>query len=775
MRIWKRMGMLVLALCAVMSLISEQLTDADAVAYNDFYIRVKDTVENKDVFAKIDIYVGGEKKITVDANTDVGWHLDDLGVGSFTTFTAKLQVPAGYTCVEPEKTFKRGDDDLQFKIMKTYDLTVTIQDSFGNRLSGKNFTIKTPSPSVTYTTDGNGQFVLRGIVGHVTATAEAANEFGTTVSGSALMKETQSITLTVPVQQKVRLTLNSQAASGASITTATVKVGDTTLKHVGGNAYEGLVNRTGSSDSFSVSIAANGYHSVTDTITVGSSQFNKTYNLQLQGMVLTDGSGTEVGSTVSMSTGSSYVWQVKPETIPEGASYRISADGLSSHVNLGWDEGGKKWTLTPKLATSSALAVRVECVLNNQVVSTKNISLTVAKGSSPYPAAPSVTGSFMDSSSVTINLPGDRKLAQKLTVTATGGENGLNVTRTFTDLSQNSFNMNLGSAILRGDVTFSFAYESDAVTYTGSGPAAVTKTFYQMVSKRSLAQSVYEYTGGEIKPTVSGEEIEGLSYGTFINDNGDFTFSVPTNLSPAPIKMTVDNDFTFDPMGIYTATYNDCPYGVTVRLKPYYTVGPSPFDSSVYLNSYILFYTVGPRNLTISAENQTIPYTATPENKVTAGEGQLLSGHSVTAQVAVNGDKLDVVPGSVKVVDGNGASVSRYYTVGYESGELTYTQSQPTITLDESKYHTQYTYGDSVTAPFDAVSVTGAYPGDVKFRWTHNETGRTQLWSDAAPRDAGTYTFLAFTEENSNTKYAQSEEGTFTIGKKDLYAASLEG
>ncbi|MBQ3487606.1 MAG: hypothetical protein IJA71_04890, partial [Clostridia bacterium] len=749
----KKLSRLLLALLMLSVLLLPAL-ELEVQAYRSIYLRVYDRCTN--TYMGIPIHVTGNGVDVTVYNTDdlVAAGLEE---GRTYTFSASYD---GYETPTTQITLPRGTGssaDVNYYVYKQYDVTVTVRDTLGQPLSGQSVQVSHPDLNATYTTDGNGQFTVKDIRGLFTVKAQVTVD-GETVSGSVIAREDQSLELTVPLRQKVSVKLTN---GSADITQATVTVGDARLTHVGGNVYEGSVVRTAQTVSLPLKISAKGYVPVEETVSVGGSPLSKTYALRLLGASLVDGSGTAVAGSVELQTGSSYVWTAEDSTVPEGAVCTLrDVDGtLDGHVAL--VQSGNSWTVTPTAATSSAGTLRLEYRIGSETVASRDVRVTVARGSCAYPAAPTLTSPTLDASAATFRLPADLKLAKSLTVTATGGEEGISVSQTYTDLSSGTVTLPLSDGVVRGRVSFSFAYTSDAVDYTGSAPGS-SADFYALVARRSLAASAFEYTGSPIKPTVGGSEVASHSYASYCS--GDYPFMIQEEA--APTGLTSDNTLTFQLIpGLGSPqTYYSCPYGVTVRLKPYYTVGTD--GSGGYITSYTLFYTVVPRSLTVIAEDQTIPYATQPANSVRAGDGQLLPGHSVTATVRLDSARtgLEVEEGSVKVWDGT-TDVSKYYDVtAYVPGILTATQSATTVRIPDS-YPRDYVYGDTVALP--EAEVTGAYASDVRYVWTDSQGAPVEQ-----PRNAGSYTLTASIDETAQTT-ASSDSVQITIGKRPVTVTSL--
>ena len=111
------------------------------------------------------------------------------------------------------------------------------------------------------------------------------------------------------------------------------------------------------------------------------------------------------------------------------------------------------------------------------------------------------------------------------------------------------------------------------------------------------------------------------------------------------------------------------------------------------IKSYTYGYlTISPRPITVTAQDQSIVYSAAPDTtKVTAED--LLTGHSITdatltpASTDVTTTPVDLTPSKAVITDGTN-DVSANYSVTYKPGKLTITPKTvtPTITLTPNKY-----------------------------------------------------------------------------------------
>lgn len=753
----KKLRKWALALAAVLLLSSPAMV-MEAEAIGSIHLRVADQCTRQNV-PGIAVRITGND---IDKTAYDGDDLKKLGLKEGYTYTFSAS-HYGYAIDDQQITMPQGSDssaDVNFFVNQLCDLTVKVQNSLGQAIPNQEVRISSSGRDRTYKTGSDGTLIVEDIRGVMGPAAETTYN-GVTVSGSTggSVQLNPTITLTIPIYQEVSLKLEN---GSAPITQAAVTLGDTQLNHVGNNVYQGAVLRTAETTNLALKITAKGYQTVTDTLAVGASPVSKTYTMQTTGITLVDSNGAEVGDPQQLQTGYTYTWSIDENTVPEGAtcSLRDTDSQLATYVTM--TQNGLQWNLTPIRPTDEAitLELELECKVGNQGVTSRILDITVAKGTVSTPNAPSIDENAINQTSATFQLPSNLKLAQELTVTATGA---VSERKIFTDLSQGTVTMALSGSVLRGEVTFSFDYKSAVIDYTGTASTRTVK-FYQQVPKRTLPQTEYAYTGSGIKPVVSGEEIASISYGSYTN-NPYLPMKIQNEENPW--KLTQDNTLSFSFMGGTPSEYKNCPYGVEVKLKEYYTVEPR-FSGTTPPTSYELFYTIVPRPLTVTAEDQTIPYAAAPADNVRAGDGQLLDGHHITAEVevdAANG-KLNAVADSVKVWNGT-EDVTKYYNVTQcVPGALTTTKAAATtVEIQEAGYARNYTYGETI--PLPDVAVTGAYKSDVQYRWT-NAAGKEV----AQPRNVGTYTLTAYTEENENTR-AASDTITITIGQKKLTVSDV--
>ena len=660
------------------------------------------------------------------------------------------------------------------------------------------------------------------------------NKYGTPTSGS-FKSNLSEVVLTVDrydiglqvnlkndagntVNSGVTVTMNGRSDSTAPYTFDNLREGSTYKVAVSGNGYEYSTNYT---------VQRTGVTSRTLDMNIGTAKFPMYVQVNLGGQPVS-GATVKYGDTILPETGTKGLYSEKvpdgkqnleisgagltdlnvygvevtsagyPADSPYNATVSIYpiaihnlptdnklAIGTSHKLEVGSSYDKNKisgatysWTSSnPTVATVSdngvvtplttgEVTITATCTYGTASRSTSQ-TLTVEQGTGPM-----ISGTLSENTvnvrTETITLPGNVLGAKKLTVTAVSTDaNGTPVNKSLVvenPVAGSRHTMDFGQ-ILRGPVTYTFVYESDVYAFS-TDKATVTKTYLQTLSVGSLAHDQYEYTGAAIKPVPSGLEAGTytLSYASVYRFEYDgvtsyWTIQEETN----PNKLTTDNDIRIITILGDPFTYEDCLYAVIVTGN----------SAAYYTGSYTLPYRVVPRSLTVIAEDQNIPYATTEidTTAVKAGDGQLLSGHTITGTVQLTGEnKLSVVQGSVRVMNGS-TDVSRYYSIEeYRDGVLgTVQNTQTDVDIMEDSYNTVYTYGDLISTP--AVTVSGAYASDVLFSWYNKDTqtpDEAQSWDVVgAPKNVGTYIVVAYTEENDHTS-AASDSIEIVINKRTL-------
>lgn len=572
--------------------------------------------------------------------------------------------------VTPDK-----DGKVHVDVYPASRVQITVKSSQGYVMGGQEVTLNLPlGEKKTAVTDTNGvaDFGYIRSLYEVSAEVSYTDPDGTTKIANTgdfrVGDSDRNVTLTVPKRQLFNIQVNSNAI-GSGITNAQVILGGTTLSHQGYGLYQGMIVRNSVlNQSFVLSISAPGYKSVSDSYNISTTNtFSKTYGLDLAPVALSDSSGNSIGSSLQLYTGEGYKMSV---TLPDKASLTYSSINSQIGNYMSFSTSGNTLTINPlnETASGQSITLNVGYTLNS-VKYTKAVAITIGQGNISGPAAPSITSSDLDATKVTFRLPSDLKMADKLTIVATGGvDNSVNKTQTYSNITSDGTLTMEFDKLLHGEVNFKCTYASSRVNYSSNSPVSVRKGFWKTVSNPSLEKTEYEYTGKPIRPVPQGENIKSLTYGSLLRGDminlivemGDFT------------KLTTDNDITHQLIeGLGSPiTYNDCPYVVTVTFDDYCTTG-APNSSGGYINFYQFFYTVVPRKLTVTVEDQTINInnTVLDQSKYSLTSGTLLDGHQLKVTLTPNVTSGSIAA-QVKVVNSTGGDVSKYYNVTVNEGKL---------------------------------------------------------------------------------------------------------
>lgn len=366
---------------------------------------------------------------------------------------------------------------------------------------------------------------------------------------------------------------------------------------------------------------------------------------------------------------------------------------------------------------------------------------TVGKGTAnfSFSAAPSMTYGTVDGNfTVNSDIPATLTVNSK-SVDIAAGENKIPVS---TWLSETP---NAGSHSFSYTLTpkqtglYDYYYMLPIFAYPNLPYTVTAKSISE--NSLTLAETEFLYDGNAHTPTAT---VSGL-----VNDS-DFTLAITDsegNAAASPVNA-----------GTYTVTAT---------------------GKGNYKDSLTASFVITPRDVTVTANDQTIFY-ASPIDESAYTSSGLLSGHTLKASVInANNDKNVTAGGvlrpdktSVKITAGE-EDVTGNYRINTQDGTLVIQKNESTSVAPAASSKT-FTYGDEISIPDFMVS--GAYDSDVKILWYNADTqtaADAKPWtSGSAPHNAGNYKISLLVEETANTSAASSEMD-ITISKKPLLITGM--
>ncbi|MBQ2818658.1 MAG: hypothetical protein IJF16_12100, partial [Clostridia bacterium] len=511
-------------------------------------------------------------------------------------------------------------------------LIVTVVDDTTNaRLAGKTFSIvgtgaSHSNTSGNYTTD-DGDF-NQDHLGQIrflgpeyiysaelvfTFAGDADYEYKTvTISRTSddWGNDTQKETIRLIPKRVVTVKLTNK--HGQSITGATVKVGSTLLTDRGNGEYYAKCTNT----THTLQVSANGYTGVTETFELNS-DITKEYTLECNPLVVKDGNTALTSETLLNIPGTESKTLTTDVPLDNNAALTTSvttgnADGLGISVS------GNNITITAKAVGEYKVTVTYTHGSNTESIT---FGVNVPKKQVDYPYTPYFSTNTFESSTVDVKSQvicfhgADSDIIHNVKITASGA---VNKTQIFNNISGNKVTMQLSDTPVQGEVTYSFEFFSDSLEYVkGDKPGTISRTYMLSVPDVtiSLDKNTYEYDGTNIKPKVANLDKDkySLEYGYYCLINSLSYFHSAS-------------DFTKPTEFAKVSNYQVISYAVRA-------VGNK--DNNYYSPEYkpagIAYYTVTKRNITLTADDQTIDFYETlDQNKVTIGGSGLASGETLT-------------------------------------------------------------------------------------------------------------------------------------------------
>lgn len=695
---------------------------------------------SKDVI-KLTVY--GTKNGTVQVGSYD--NLLDYGMEIGKSYSVSLPENCGYELYSheiklniPDDTYY-GDIGITYKIYKQYDLTVTVKDSLGDVIANATVAMKSPDGTKRVTTDSSGKATFKWIRGLYTVTASAEytdgqGNMGTAASGDISMRNgNQNITLTIPRKTKVSVKVSGllpgnvgsfdSDVSNATVTVKNKNGESVTLTRQPDGTYVGDAIRTAKgTDTFTVTVNAKGYHEKSFTVSSsGGAAISTSTELT---MVTPTVTGLTNGQQLTVAE--AYPVTIDLNSVPEDAILSLTSNNDKFRIT-GTDGS---WKVYPVDAGSAEIEAGIGSNPSDPselpvlyILNTYNV--TAARGTVAPPAAPALSGSADNATSETFTLPGDLKLAEKVTIRAQGG--GVDKTEVYSGITAGqSLTMDFGK-VIRGQVNYTYTYESSKTGY--SGPAANSKGYYVLLDPSSVTfshGSTIEYNGQQQVPTVSvaglSEDEYTVSYGSVVGADTQF---------PLYYK---DNDSFCYPNGIYEFTYT---FVFTNTTKPLYYYVEVLGNEAQYIKGGVQsLFQITKRNLTITAQDQAISAgESIDDSKVTIGGSGLASGHKIsytlTPTTTAPGTKGALEISNVKVMQGN-TDVTGYYNITINNGELInkVSASAVTVELPESVTYNGAPQKPAVLKVGDKVLTEGT---DYQAEYTENQfvgTAKVTFTSD---------------------------------------------
>lgn len=610
-------------------------------------------------------------------------YVSKYGFSRGKTYTVSINPNSGYELISTDFKILNdgylGANSDTIYITKQYTLTVKVVDSLGNSVTGKEVSLNLPDGTRKVTTDAAGTAVFSKIRGlystgnKIVASASYVNAFGETATaktGYIDMYNNKDHTVTLTIPSETKLSIKVQGVPGGNDTTtivdndisnATVTVKNKndesfTLTHQSDGTYTGAVKRTvNGSDTFSVTVSANGYQS--KTISVKSSNGNaisQTVSLPLADLTVNGITNNQV-----MTTGTAYTISIPESCIPEDAEFICKA--TNGNFNITGSNG--TWILVPTKEGSDGIDAGYKLTVSSPIQRTKYFNVTVNKGTVEYPAAPTPSSKDVDLASETFTLPSDLKLAQKLTIKAVNASGSTLNEQTFTDLTAGgTVTMKLSDSIVQGEVTYTYTYTSDSVTYTGTSPATGSKAYYKSISNVTIGSTTLVYNGQPQAPSVSGD-------GEYIVETGYYLFDS-------------DQYFVKDETVVPTENFSysiDFGAGSSNLTISNYVLKVKGDENKYYKGEISKTFTITKRPVTLTVKNQDITYgesIVSNSDAVTVSGSGLSSGHTLnltmvpsTSEPTQNGT---VTLSAHKIMNGSEEVTQHYFvTIENNPGKLT--------------------------------------------------------------------------------------------------------
>jgi len=455
------------------------------------------------------------------------------------------------------------------------------------------------------------------------------------------------------------VTATIKNSHGQPLTNATVKVGSRTLAHNGNGVYSGKCDF----GEQSVTVSAPGYSSHSATITINDNNVTTEYSLTDNTFLVKDGNTALTSKSVLNISGTESKTLTTDVPLDNNAALTASvtngnADGLGISVN------GNNITITAKAAGEYKVKVTYTHGSNTESIT---FGVKVPKKQVRYPYTPildpeSVTYAI-DKTTQEIRFNGaDEDIIHNVTITASYANGNVINTQTFNNISGSTVTMQLSDTPVQGVVTYSFEFFSDSLEYvSGDKPGTISRTYMLSVPDVtiSLDKNTYEYDGTNIKPEVKGLDKDkySLEYG-YCYDFNNF----PNSYQPA-------TDFTKPTEFAKVSNYQVKYYAVRAvgNEKNYYSSGFQPAG--------VAYYTVTKRNITLTADNQTIDFYETlDQSKVTIGGSGLASGETLTYTLSPQPDPTSnggtIAIDNIKIKRGT-KDVTQYYNITVQPGKYT--------------------------------------------------------------------------------------------------------
>lgn len=332
---------------------------------------------------------------------------------------------------------------------------------------------------------------------------------------------------------------------------------------------------------------------------------------------------------------------------------------------------------------------------------------------------------------------------------------------------------------LSGIKSYSLSYvrggsAAPAVTDQGNGVFAITgmesRTEYQFTltatdkADNTSTLPVTVSTSGKL--SLSGADVTVTGAGSYVYDG--------TKKEVSANDVTVTLNGTAVPKDEYDVTFSDdlISAGIvtaTVTAKA---------NSEDYTGSAQGSFEIAKRDVTITAEDQTITYGETIEEsakQVTADglvEGDAIKAVKLSADTSAVTDSGEIIVSDAVVNNADQKDVTGNYNITYKPGRLTVKKATGKITFADS-YQTEKDYD---TEPFalpteEELDLTGASYDDVIFTWYEGSAKGTEL--TGAPTDAGTYVLVVSIPETESTTAASAEKevkiNKITISEDDQF------
>ena len=188
-------------------------------------------------------------------------------------------------------------------------------------------------------------------------------------------------------------------------------------------------------------------------------------------------------------------------------------------------------------------------------------------------------------------------------------------------------------------------------------------------------------------------------------------------------------------------------------------------------------YTISPRAITVTANDQAITYGGSlTENTVTVtGDGlaatDTLASVTLTPSTTNATDNGTVTPGGA-VIKAGGKDVTGNYTITYKPGKLTVSKAVTTIAFNGYAPGKTYDAKALAVPTAEQLALTGAVYSDVAFTWYKDSVAEENKLT-SAPVDAGTYYVVASIADTANTVASSTTSDAIVIQKLDISPAVI--